>query len=105
MASTSARQQLVQALPQLFADQVPEFRGIAALEINQLHDDVAAGLLNVPEEDRRAAIMAAVCRGGRGFCVLATRCGNRGVCLCNELPWWCFEAVGGGCRCGGAGPY
>jgi hypothetical protein len=65
MASPSARQQLVRELPELFADKDPAFRGNAVLEINQLHDDVAAGLLDLPVEDKRATIMAAVHRGGR----------------------------------------
>lgn len=67
MALPSARHQLVRALRGLFADDDPEFRGNAALEINKIEDDVAAGLLEVPEEDRKATIRAAVRQGGRGF--------------------------------------
>jgi hypothetical protein len=75
MASPTARQLLVRALPGLFPDKDPEFRGKAFLEIAQMQSDVAAGLLDLPEEDRRAAIEAAVHRGGQGS-------------LCSDDPVW-----------------
>jgi hypothetical protein len=70
MASpTTSRHQLVLALPGLFPDKDPDFFDKAALEVNQLDDGVAAALLDLAEEDRRGAIMAAVHRGGRSLFV------------------------------------
>ncbi len=58
------KQQLVEGLRGLFPGKDPAWRARATLAIAQLPDDVAAGLVNVDAEDKRATIEAAVA-GGR----------------------------------------
>lgn len=62
----SPKQQLVQGLRNLFPDKTSAWRAQAALAVGQLQEDVAAGLVSVDAEDRRATIEAAVA-GRRGW--------------------------------------
>ncbi|KIZ07006.1 hypothetical protein MNEG_0951 [Monoraphidium neglectum] len=66
MDAPTFRQQLLQALPELFpGDENTDFRGDAAVAIDKMSADWSAGLLGMPVGDQKAAIKAAV-RGGRG---------------------------------------
>jgi hypothetical protein len=64
MDAPTSRQQLLQALPELFPGvDHTEFRGDAAVAIGEMPADWSAGLLGLPVGDLTAAIKAAV-RGG-----------------------------------------
>jgi hypothetical protein len=67
MDAPTSRQQLLQALPELFpGDENIGFCGDAAEIIYERTEDWAAGLLALPKPYRKAAIKAAV-QGGWAF--------------------------------------
>jgi hypothetical protein len=81
MDARTVRQQLWQALPELFPGvDNAEFRSDAFEVIFQRPEEWSAGVLGMPVDDRKAAIKSAV-RGGRAACDTLTRCSNCTVCV------------------------
>jgi hypothetical protein len=81
MDAPTPRQQLIQALPELFpGDNNTAFRGNAAVGIGRMPRDWSAGLMGLPVGDRVAAIQSAA-RGGWSSCDSMTRCSDHMGCL------------------------
>lgn len=59
MAARTARQQLIEAIPALFPEDSRGFRAKAVMAVSRMPEDVAAGLLRLPEDERQAAIAEA----------------------------------------------
>jgi hypothetical protein len=97
MDAPTFRQQLLQALPELFpGDENTEFRGDAAVAIDKMSADWSAGLLGMPVGDQKAAIKAAV-QGGWAIRDTLTQCSKCTVCLmCTKIckgAKWQLEVV------------